>query len=378
MVDARYLDGTTKGIGRYTEYLLRGLLDIDDRLRLHLITHPKRPQPIDDDRVRCQPFGADPSSLSTRFVLSRCVDFSGVDLFHSPFGFLPATLPVPAVTTIHDIMWLVDSSLFTPGIIRRLVTGTYYRTFMPRAVRQASAVLTVSHHSRRAIEERFPDAAGRVDVTYNGVDPFFRPQPPEEAWPKLSKWLAPKSPFVLVVGQGSPYKNHPGAARGFVEAFGDDPEVYFVMVRRPKTGRTDTSELNAVLDDPRLNSRVIRLDYVSGPELRALYSMARAFLFPSLYEGFGLPALEAMACNTPVVTSDFGATAEVCGEAAALVDPEEPGEIASALRRLLYNDEYHDKMQRRARKRADQFSWRHCARQTLKTYRRILSQSGVL
>lgn len=371
MIDARYLNGRASGIGRYTEHLIRHLLDVDDRLRLHLVTHRNRPRPVEDERVSHQTFYGAPNSLSTRFLLSRCVDFEGVDLFHSPFNVLPADLPVPAVFTLHDIMWLIDPSYCTSKRWKKLVTGTFYRTLIPRSVREAAAILTVSEHSRQAIAERFPDAEKRIAVTYNGLSPFFRPVDPSEGWPQLVQWMPPKSRFVLVVGQGAPYKNHAGALRGFLEAFGDDPHVYFVMVRR-LLGRAD-DELRALLADERLNSRVIQLDYVSGSELRALYSMATAFLFPSLYEGFGLPALEAMACKTPVIASDRGAPAEVCGKGAMLVDSTDEEAIGSALRELFDDPEHRRRLADRGHRWAQRFRWRRCARRALDAYREVLS-----
>ncbi len=372
MIDARYLNGNASGIGRYTEHLIRHLLDVDDRLRLALITDRRRPRPIEHERVDCQTFYGAPNSLSTRFLLSRCVDFSGVDLFHSPFNVLPSKLPVPAIFTLHDIMWLIDPSYCTSKRWKRLITGTYYRTLIPRSVREAAAILTVSQHSRQAIAARFPDAEKRIDVTYNGVDPFFRPVPPGEGWPLLNQWLVPKSRFVLVVGQGTPYKNHVGALRAFVKAFGDDPHTYFVMVRRLHGGAD--AELQQILDDRRLNSRVIQLDYVSAAQLRALYSLATVFLFPSLYEGFGLPAVEAMACGTAVVSSDRGAPAEICADGARLVDPEDTGAIADALQQLFDNPKIRKRLEQRGRRRAQRFGWRFCAHRALLMYRRVLSR----
>lgn len=372
MIDARYISGQTSGIGRYTQHLIEEMLELDSGIQLELITHPSRPEPFDSPRVSCQTFGAAPNSLRTRFLLSRSVDFDGVDLFHSPFNILPANLEVPSVFTLHDIMWLLDTSYCTDSWWRKLVTGTFYRQLIPRSMDQATRVLTVSDHSRQSIEDYFPDMRGRVHVTYNGVDPFFRPMNPEKGWPLLSKWLTPRSRFVLVVGQGSPYKNHDGALAGFIEAFRDDPDVYFVLVRRLTRG--PASRLRQLMADPDVASRIIQLDYVSGDELRALFSLAHVFLFPSHYEGFGLPALEAMSCGTPVVTSNQGAPAEVAGPAALTADPKSPVEIAQALRRLFEDDELWHKQRQRGLEHARTFTWRRCARDTLDVYRQVLDE----
>ena len=371
MIDARYLNGSHSGIGRYTEQLIRHLVALDDTLRLRLITDPRRPRPMRHERIDHQTFWAAPNSLSTRHLLARRIDFSGVDLFHSPFNILPAGLPVPAVFTLHDIMWLLDPGLCTSKQWKRWVTGSFYRTFIPHSAREAAAILTVSEHSRGDIEAWFPEVKGRVAVSPNGISNDFRPVPPARGWPLINQWLPPRSRFALIVGQGTPYKNHAGALRAFVEALADDPDTYFVMVRRLH-GRGD-AELKELMADPRLNSRVIPLNYVSFEQLQALYSLATAFLFPSLYEGFGLPALEAMACGTAVVASDRGAPAEVCGDGAVLVDPDDTDQMAHALRRLFYDDEYRHQVEARGLRRAGSFRWENTAREALNLYRRVLS-----
>lgn len=374
MLDARYISDEPSGIGRYTEHLIEQLLALDSGLHLKLITHPTRPKPFMHPRVHAQTYAAAPNSLRTRFVMPRVLErsgaFNGVDLFHSPFNILPAKLPVPSVFTLHDIMWLLDKNYCTDSAWRKLVTGTFYQQLIPRSAAQAAHILTVSETSRAAIEAYFPAMRGNVDVTYNGIDAAFHPMPPEEGWPLLSKWLAPKSKFVLVVGQGTPYKNHAGALAGFIEAFRHDPEVYFVLVRRLTRG--PASRLHRLMADPDVASRIITLEHINVDELHALYSMAHAFLFPSLYEGFGLPALEAMACGTPVITSNRGAPNEVAGPGALTVDPESPTEIARALRMLFDDSNAWQTQRTRALEHAANFTWQACARATLKVYRHLL------
>lgn len=371
MIDARYLGPTSSGIGRYTENVIDQLLEVDDAIRLELITLPNLiPGAVErhPDRVGLQHYAAEPNSLRTRFAMTRKLDFGGIDLFHSPFNILPSGLPCPAVFTLHDIMWLLDADFCTDVLWRKIVTGTFYKQMIPRSVADADQILTVSHHSREAIEEYFPKTSGRVHVSYNAVDPFFYPVDPdddEEGWTAIEEYLERDTPFALIVGQASPYKNHPGAVAGFLEAFRDDPDVHLVMVRR--LSRTTDARMNELLNDPALKGRVHQLSHVSGVQLRALYSLARFFLFPSLYEGFGLPALEAMACGTPVVTSEFGAMSEVGGEAALKVDPRDPSSIAEALR-ALGDDGLWETCRQAGLERAAHFTWENCARSVLDAY----------
>ena len=371
MIDARYIRTQSSGIGRYTEQSIRELAKLDDQLHLHLITHPEDPEPFGDHaRITHTVFDAPANSVATRRALGALVNRHAPQLFHSPFNFLPAGLDVPAIFTLHDIMWLMNPAYCTESRVRRLVQGTFYGHVIPRSIHEASQLLTVSHHSREAIEARFPEVQGNVHVSYNGLDPFFCPLPEDEAWSLISRHIPPRRKFVLIVGQGSPYKNHAGALEGFLRAFANDPEIYVVLVRRFTRG--PSKRLAALMRTPALNSRLITLEYLSGMELRALYSAAQCFLFPSLYEGFGLPPLEAMACGTPVVTSGIGAPAEVCGPAAELVDPDDPDSIAHGLRRVMCDEAHRDDLIARGLSHAQSFTWRRCAEQILHAYRRTL------
>lgn len=371
-IDARYLNGRHSGIGRYTENLIRALLEVDSELKLHLITHPNRPDPVDHPRVTSRVFRAPANTVRTRLLLGRMIDQSSLDLFHSPFNLLPSGLEIPAVFTLHDIMWLENADYCAHRLWQKVISGAFFKTVIPGSVGDSDRILTVSHNSRRAIERRFPSMEGRVDVSYNGIDPFFSPVDPEEGWPLINKYVPPRRPFVLSVGQGTPYKNHAGALAGFIEAFRDDPDVYYVLVRR-RVGRPEP-ELKRLMEDPAVRSRVVRLEYISSEELRALYSLARVFLFPSFYEGFGLPSLEAMACGTPVVTSDRGAPQEVGAPAAVCVDPESPSAIGDATAELVYDDDHYRQKRQECLAHAEQYTWRRCARQTLATYRRALGR----
>lgn len=377
VLDARYICDHTSGIGRYTENLIRELLALDPDLRLSLITDPGKPRADLDDhseieRVAFQTYPAEPNSLRTRFRMASALDLEG-DFFHSPFNILPGGLDMPSVFTLHDIMWLLDVNYCTDSWWRKIVTGTFYQQLIPRSVEEASHIMTVSHTSREAIEDYFPRMKGRVHVSYNGVDPFFSPVEHEEAWDRIDKWVPREKRFVLVVGQGSPYKNHAGAIGGFLEAFGDDPDVHFVIVRRLSRG--PATEFHQLMDHPSIRDRTLQLEHVSGQELLALYSAAHAFLFPSFYEGFGLPALEAMACGTPVVTANVGAPDEIGGDAAVKVDPHDRTSIAEGLRSLFDDDDFWAERRKAGLERAAEFTWARCARQTHEVYRKMLQET---
>lgn len=369
MLDARYLQNKTSGIGRYTENVISELLALDPTLSLKLITHPERPRPIEHERVSCQRFGAAPNSLQTRFGLARAADFRGVDLFHSPFNILPARLPVPATFTLHDIMWLLDPRFCTDSRLGLLVTGTFYRELIPRAAAEARQVMTVSATSQRAIEDYFPELAGRVHVTYNGLDPFFHMRPAVEGWGHVTPLLGGKKRYILVVGQGSPYKNHSGALAGFLHAFRDDPDMHLVLVRRFTRGKQ--GDVQEIMRDPALARRIIHLPYVTGEQLRALYGCAETFLFPSLYEGFGLPPLEAMAQGAPTIIADIEPMRTVGGSGAQRFDGRDAGALAALMAALIEDDTLHAQWVARGRAWASRFTWEATAGATLEVYERV-------
>jgi glycosyltransferase involved in cell wall biosynthesis len=374
MLDARYVGDKVTGIGRYTYNIVRELLRLDPTLELILLTDPARPRLVESPRVESRPTDVDPYSPVTRFLLSRFVDFGGVDLYHSPFNFQPARIPVPTVLTLHDIMWLADASYVASDWLERIFSAPYLQWCTKHSVREADRVLTVSDHSRTAIESWFPLKAGRVDVTYNAADESFRPVDPEEGWSLIEEYVPRDATFVFSLGTQSPYKNHEGALEAFIEAFGDREDAYFVLVQR-RTYRAE-GRLGELLRHPEVGDRILRLDYVSDAELRALYSMARVLLFPSLYEGFGLPILEAMQCGTPVITSDRGAPAEVAGEAGVCVDPESTAEMAGALERLFDDDAFYEERREAGFERAAEFTWERAARVTLESYKSVLGRDA--
>jgi glycosyltransferase involved in cell wall biosynthesis len=377
-IDARYVRTTehevqpSGGIGRYVYQLLTAMLELDRELRLLLVVPAENGRPIvcgeHAHRVEEYRFAPPPQSLRTLLAFPR--EALDADLFHFPANVLPLEPPAPAVTTVHDLMWLDQPRLCASSAIKRLVTGSYYRLGIEQAARRSAHVLTVSEASRDALVHRYPDLARRVTVTHHGLEPFFREIAGSEAEALTSHLVPAGTPFVLSVGQGSPYKNHPRALRAFARAFAGQPSMKFVLVRR--FSRRDAA-MRRLLASEELRHRVVSLPEVGEEELRALYARATVFLFPSIFEGFGLPPLEAMACGTPVLTANFGAMAEICGDAALGVNTYSVAEIADGLSRITRDAALRAELTERGKARAATFSWRTCAERTLDAYRRVLT-----
>jgi glycosyltransferase involved in cell wall biosynthesis len=372
-LDARYLDsrpGSTYGgggVALYVAKLIEHMTALVPSLRLRLVVRPGQPVPALPN-VELTPLDAPAQSLSTLAAFARRVP-ADTDLFHAPANVLPFGLRRPAVTTIHDLMWLTDPHLCAPFPLKRWLTGAYYRAGISHALRASAKLLTVSRASADAIARFAPDRAQDVRVTHNALDPFFYPVPLHEAEALTADIVPPGAPFALVVGQGAPYKNHLRAVQAFAAALGGDPRWRLVLIRR--FSRIDR-DMTRLLSQPAIARQVITRPQIPRDALRALYNRASVFLFPSLCEGFGLPLLEAMACGAPVITSTHPAPVEVTADAALHASPTSTHDIARALTALARAPDLRAHLRAQGFARAQAFSWADAAQKTLTTYQEAL------
>jgi len=370
-IDARYLARAESGIGNYTLNLIKALLEADKDLELVLIGNSKTGRRyLQNPRVIDLYFPFPPVSPFTRRALGALLRRLSFDVFHSPFDMIPWGLHTPSVVTLHDINWLVNPWYNSTNRLFRLVAGPYFRTSLRAAMQEASRIVTVSHATQRAIIEYAPWHAAKLCVTHNGFDPTrVYPLDKDVAFRVLAHLIPPKTPFVLTVGQGTPYKNHLNAVRSFMAAFGERHDYRMILVRR-LVGQDKA--LDALLRNPRVQEWVLTLPYVTPAVLNALYNAARMVLHPSYYESFGLPLIEAMAVETPIVTSNLSAMPEVVGPAALLVNPEDFQAIAEAMQRLEYDEVLRERLIAEGNKRLQLFSWSRCAQVTLDVYKALV------
>jgi glycosyltransferase involved in cell wall biosynthesis len=371
-LDCRYLGPRPSGIGECVAALVRHLPRLAPDCDFLFLRHPHAPAPLSDapnvTEVTVRAAANGPVTLAR---LPLAVDLTGVDLFHAPANILPGGLAMPAITTVHDVMWLTHPQWCNPGLWGR-VERTFYRHGITRALARSARVATVSAASRDAIRSLAPGAADRVHVTMSGVADDFAPVPRDPA--VLARLgLPPGLRYVLVVGQGAPYKNHAGALQAFAAAFGRRGGIDLVLVRR-RGG--DGAALERLAHALGIAGRVHFLDTVERPALVQLYAGAEALLHPSLAEGFGNPLAEAMACGCPVVTSDRSAMPEVTGGAALLCDPEDPGTMAALLLRVVEDRALAADLRARGLQRAAMLDWRAFAAANLALYRAVLAEAG--
>ena len=283
--------------------------------------------------------------------LPRVLGEHEVDLLHTPAGHAPILGPVPQVTTIHDISPITHPEWFS----RRY--AALYRILTPLTIRASDRIITVSEFARNEIIQRFPEAREKTVAIPNGVA--------QRSSAEARRGEAvPAGEFLLFVGSRNPRKNLDGLVRAYHRYRRRTNDPVPLVLAGPERNVFASTDLPAV-------AGVRTLGFVSDDELNWLYHNARALVFPSLYEGFGLPILEAMSVGTPVITSDRGAMAEVAGEAARLIDPTDPADIARGILRVLEDDQYADALMSAGRTRAAEFTWERTASETLDVYREV-------
>jgi glycosyltransferase involved in cell wall biosynthesis len=296
------------------------------------------------------------------------------DVLHSPFGYLPARPPTPSVVTLHDLRMLRSPDSFSS------LRGHFLRWTLPRSLRRADAVIAISEETRREMLALVPGVrAERVRVAYPGLDRRWFAPVGDAAIRDVRERLGLVGRFILAVSTREPHKNLPRLLEAVARAravpgFGD---LRFVLVGATfATGTSD--DVASIIARLNLSDATQALGIVSDDDLSKVYAAASVLCFPSLYEGFGYPPLEAMAAGTPVVTSNVSCLPEVVGEAAELVDPFDIDSIAAGLRRVLTSEVRRSELIALGRERAARYSWESHARQVVRAYCEVASISRRL
>jgi len=379
VIDARYVSRLQSGVGHYTQSLVGGLVAIDRRNRYTCLVAKDAPGlPIPESegpRFTCWPTRVSfenhlAGDLWLLAYLPLRLRRLATDVYHGPAVFLPLVkLGYRTVVTIHDLV----SFLFPRTVPRKY--ALYMRLMTRLAVRSADRIIAVSGATRDDLTRvlRVPD--DKVAVIHEAVSPAFAVPPDPAAVDAVLRRYGIRRPYCLFVGNLEPRKN----LSRLIEAFG---LLRARAVRAPDGAAAPQLVLagtrgwlyNGILTDVAAHgetSDIVFTGYVPAADLPALYAGAACFVFPSLYEGFGLPVLEAMAAGTAVVASRVGAIPEVAGDAALLVDARRPVELAEAIESVLTDPTLRARLVARGRARARLFTWEAVARQTLAVYESV-------
>jgi len=302
------------------------------------------------------------------YHLAECLRRDRPDLIHVQYN-APWFCPVPVVVTVHDVSFIEHPEYFPAGRAWQL------RLAAGHTLRRAAKILTISEFSRRSISRAFGIDPASVAVTPLAAQEHFRPMNRAQARERARERFGIDRPFLLNVGDVQPRKNQLGLIRAFHDLIREDPQLPHLLVL---TGQ-ETWFSPRVREEIRrsgLAERIRMTGFVAEQDLVVLYNAAEMLVFPSFYEGFGLPVIEAMACGRAVVCSNAASLPEVADAAAVLVDPGSAGELVRAMRDVLRDEELRNRLERRGLQRSRLLSWRETARKTLDVYYEVAGRGA--
>src|SRR5687768_9711799 len=361
-VDAHAIGRNLTGNEVYIRNLLNGFVALDDNSEfIAYVSEEHAPEAL-PERIRCSSVSGNPF-VRLGFELTKRLRQDRPDLLHVQYT-APLACPVPVVVSVHDISFLEHPEYFPPARAFQL------QMTVKRTVRAAARVLTPSEFSARMIRKAYRLDESKVTVVPNGVGAHFRPSSRESAQGVVRARFGIPEPYVLMVGDLQPRKNQVGLIHAFDELLRAHPDLPHHLVLAGQDSWYASNVRRMASRSPS-SSRIHFTGFVDDESLQHLYSGCDLFVFPSLYEGFGIPILEAMACGRAVACSNSTAVVEVADGAAIVFDPTSPAEMMRAMRDVLLDTELRTRMERLGQQRAAAFDWRDAARRTLAVYHEV-------
>lgn len=368
-LDARYLYTYFTGVGRYSYNLIRALAKLDDGHDYMIFKHRSYTAPIVGQprfKELTVPMRAVGPGTLTIFTLT--VTREQVDLLHSHFPVAPLVRPFRSIITVHDLQpILVPQFSGQRPLPLKLAYDVFYRFAYRATITHADRLIFGSQATADDVTTLYNVPAGRMRIIPYGIETRFRPVTDPTRLAAFRHQYSLPERFVLYVGNTRPHKNVPGLLRGFARFLdlSGDSQATLVLAGVKERFFADVVAVVRELD---LTRQVIYLDYLPDDELPLLYSAARLLLLLSTKEGFGLPPVEAMACGTPVVVSNYGALSEVVGDAGLQVGPFDYDAAGRALLRLWSDEDLRRILREKGLARAARFTWQETARRTLEVY----------
>ncbi len=372
-LDIRVIYDHFPGIGRYLYNLVAAMGHIPQRDSAHtlvLISNPDLPNTRYDLAALAQPPQIElvqtrlrPFSLGEQYGLPRLARQLKLDLLHSPYYVKPYVgLPCPSIVSIYDLIGRRYPATLSPR------SRYLYRLLMGLAVRSAAHIITISASARDDLRAYYRLRPEQITVVYGAADAHFQPQP-QPIVDRLRRRYQLPPRYVLYLGSNKPHKNLPRLVRAWERVLAEHPPTDAVLVL---AGHTDPRypEARHMVAERNLSERVQFIPDVAEADLPALYSGAEVFVFPSFYEGFGLPPLEAMACGAPVLCAYASSLPEVVGDAALTFDPYSFLDMAEQLQRVLHHPSLRQQLRARSLQQARRFSWEQAAAATWAVYLR--------
>ncbi len=366
-IDIRTAGGEKTGKGWFTFHITQNLLKLDRENQYILYVKDKIPGFEEFKNAKIKQIKG--QSIFWHRNVAKDVKKENVDIFFAPSSYIiPALLPksIKSVLTIHDLV-----AFLFPETHNKKAT-LIEKLFLKKALKKADHVVTVSNNTKKDVLEKFKFPKNQISIIYNAASEAYKPVPKESLTSCIKKTNLPQN-FFIAVGTLIPRKNylnlvkalalfnktHPGALSG----------SYHLMIVGGK-GWKDEEIINEIRINY-LNKKVHLLGYLSTTSVRNLYNLAKALVFPSFYEGFGIPPLEAMKCGCPVIASFSSSIPEVVGDAALLINPESPEEIATSMKKIIENEDLAETLRNKGLVQSKKFSWNDSAEKLLQIFRNL-------
>jgi len=297
----------------------------------------------------------------SHFLISAFLKRENLDVWHSPTPYLPLSYNEPSVITVHNLSIFKFPKLFPPGQFLNIKIVT------PNAIKMSKKIIAVSQSIKQDLIKIFKIPTNKIEVIYNGINKKLFQEPLKSEIEKIKNQYKIKENYILFLGTLEPRKNIKTLIEAF-ELFQKNSTTKYQLVIAGKEG-WEAEKIHQKALHSHYKNEIIFTGYINPENLNALFSKAKAFVFPSLHEGFGTPVLEAMAKKIPIITSNVESLPEITAGSVILINPHKKEEISEALELILNNKELKIELTEKGFKRAKEFCWEKCAKETLKVYK---------
>lgn len=367
-IDARMYSSSFTGIGRYVHELIKNVLEIDQKNQYVVFLNPKEFEkfPFHQKNVEKVKVEAPHYSLAEQTTFLQALMKQKCDLVHFTHFNVPLLYPKKFVVTIHDLTPSFYQGKKRVSFIERMG----YKIVMQNAVKRSQHIIAVSNNTSSDIQKLFHTPKEKITTVYEGVAQEFHKIEDQVALQSTKEKFHLTKPFLLYTGVWRDHKNLVNLIRAFALLKNQGLDINLVITGKDDPYYPEVKELPKELN---IQESIIFTGFVSEQEIVHLYNLASVFVFPSFYEGFGLPLLESMACGTPVAASNRSSIPEICGPSACkLFDPESPENMAQIIRGTLTNEEWRKDLIQSGIERIQDFSWKKMAQEILKVYENVI------